>query len=383
MTSGLLTPAASTRTSTSSSPGVGTGLIAVFSCSGPPGAAISTTVISRGKFIQFLRASGNLKRGGQSRRSTIFGQDSVDLRQDAAMFIRQLDYLVTLAREKHFAKAAEACHVSQPALSSAIRSLEKELGVMIVQRGRRFMGFTAEGERVLVWAQQTLTSLSHMREDASIAKSSMAGTLRVGAIPTTMTVSAFITAPSRALYPNIRYTISSLSTAEIAAQLDRFELDLGLTYLDEKTIDGFESLHLFDERYVLLSARNAQLEPTVTWEQAGRLPLCLLTGKMRNRQVIDAAFRRAGAKADVILETDSIFALYANVSEAGLFSIGPHSLLNFWDMARVRATPVLPYLTRAIGLIARNQPALAPITAAVWEIARGLELQKRFDLALV
>jgi DNA-binding transcriptional LysR family regulator len=298
------------------------------------------------------------------------------------MFIRQLDYLVTLAREKHFAKAAEVCHVSQPALSSAIRSLEKELGIMIVQRGRRFMGLTAEGERVLVWAQQTLASLSHMREDASIAKSNMAGTLRVGAIPTTMTVAAFITAPCRAAYPKIRYTVSSLSTEEIAGQLDRFELDLGLTYLDEKTIDGFESLHLFDERYVLLAARTVALEPTLTWEQAGRLPLCLLTGKMRNRQVIDAAFRRAGAKADVILETDSIFSLYAHVSEAGLFSIVPHSLLNSFDMTKVQARPLLPYLTRAIGLIARNQPALAPITAAVWDIARGLELQKRFDLAL-
>jgi DNA-binding transcriptional LysR family regulator len=298
------------------------------------------------------------------------------------MFIRQLDYLVTLAREKHFAKAAEACHVSQPALSSAIRSLEKELGIMIVQRGRRFMGFTVEGERVLVWAQQTLASLSHMREDASIAKSSMAGTLRVGAIPTTMTVTALITAPCRTAYPNIRYTVSSLSSEAIAGQLDRFELDLGLTYLDEKTIEGFESLHLFDERYVLLASRNAALEPTVTWEQAGRLPLCLLTGKMRNRQVIDAAFRRAGTKADVILETDSIFSLYAHVSEAGLCSIVPHSLLNFFDPAKVQARPLLPYLTRAIGLIARNQPALAPITAAVWDIARDLELQRRFDLAL-
>jgi DNA-binding transcriptional LysR family regulator len=298
------------------------------------------------------------------------------------MFIRQLDYLVTLAREKHFAKAAEACHVSQPALSSAIRSLEKELGIMIVQRGRRFMGLTAEGERVLVWAQQTLASLSHMREDAAIAKSSMAGTLRVGAIPTTMTVAAFITAPCRAAYPSIRYAVSSLSTEAIAGQLDRFELDLGLTYLDEKTLDGFESLHLFNERYVLLAARNAALEPELTWEQAGRLPLCLLTGKMRNRQVIDAAFRRVGATADVIFETDSIFSLYAHVSEAGLYSIVPHSLLNFFDMAKVQARPLTPHLTRAIGLIARNQPALAPITAAVWDIARGLELQRRFDLAL-
>jgi DNA-binding transcriptional LysR family regulator len=304
------------------------------------------------------------------------------LRQDGWVFIRQLDYLVALAREKHFAKAAEACHVSQPALSSGIRSLEKELGIMIVQRGRRFVGLTAEGERVLVWAQQTLSSLSHMREDAAVSKSSMAGTLRLGAIPTTMSVVAFITAPCRSVYPGIRFGLSSLSTDEIAGRLDRFELDLGLTYLDEKILDGFESLHLFDERYVLLSSRDAELEPTLTWEEAGRLPMCLLTGKMRNRQVIDAAFRRAGTKADVILETDSIFSLYAHVSEAGLFSIVPHSLLNFFDMRRVQARPVLPYLNRAIGLIARNRPAMAPITAGVWEIARRLELQKRFDLAL-
>jgi DNA-binding transcriptional LysR family regulator len=300
------------------------------------------------------------------------------------MFIRQLEYLVTLARERHFAKAAEICHVSQPALSSGIRSLEKELGVMIVQRGRRFLGLTAEGERVLVWAQQTLASLSYMREDATAAKSSMSGTLRIGAIPTTMTIAALLTAPCIAAYPNIRYVLSSLTADAIVAQLDQFELDLGLTYLDDTVIEGFEKLHLFDERYVLLADRKVSLEPTLTWEQAARLPLCLLTGKMRNRQVIDAAFRRAGVQPSVILETDSLFSLYAHVSEAGLFSVVPHSLLNFFDLNdRVQARPLLPQLTRAIGLIARNQPSLAPITGAVWEIARGLNLQPRFDLALV
>src|SRR5271170_6579935 len=191
------------------------------------------------------------------------------------MFIRQLDYLVTLAREKHFARAAEACHVSQPALSSAIRSLEKELGVMIVQRGRRFLGLTMEGERVLAWAQQTLASLSYMREDASVAKSSMSGTLRVGAIPTTMTVAAFLTGPCFSAYPNIRYTLSSLTADTIVNQLDQFELDLGLTYLDDTEVEGFEKLHLFDERYVLLADRKVSLDATVTWEQAAQLPLCL------------------------------------------------------------------------------------------------------------
>ena len=297
------------------------------------------------------------------------------------MFIRQLEYLVTLAREKHFAKAAEACHVSQPALSSAIRSLEKELGVMIVQRGRRFMGLTAEGERVLAWARQTLASLSYMREDATTAKSTMTGTLRMGAIPTTMTAAAFLTGPCFSAYPNIRYTLSSLTADAIISQLDHFELDIGLTYLDDTVIEGFEKLPLFEERYVLLAGRSVSLESTLTWEQAARLPLCLLTGKMRNRQIIDSAFRRAGVQPSVILETDSLFSLYAHVSEAGLFSIVPHSLLNFFDLQnRVQARPILPRLTRAIGLIARNQPTLAPVTAAVWEIARGLDLQRRFDL---
>ena len=297
------------------------------------------------------------------------------------MFIRQLEYLVTLAREKHFAKAAEACRVSQPALSSAIRSLEKELGVMIVQRGRRFLGLTAEGERVLAWARQTLASLSYMREDATTAKSTMTGTLRMGAIPTSMTVAAFLTGPCFSAYPNIRYTLSSLTADAIISQLDHFELDIGLTYLDDTVIEGFEKLPLFEERYVLLAGRSVSLESTLTWEQAARLPLCLLTGKMRNRQIIDSAFRRAGVQPSVILETDSLFSLYAHVSEAGLFSIVPHSLLNFFDLQnRVQARPILPRLTRAIGLIARNQPTLAPVTAAVWEIARGLDLQRRFDL---
>src|ERR1700736_2318267 len=180
MTSGLLTPAASTRIRTSVSPGCGTGRTAVLSCSGPPGAAISITGISRGTVMHFLRVRRD-EWPANLIATHYLGNIAQDLRQDVRVFIRQLDYLVTLAREKHFAKAADACHVSQPALSSAIRSLEKELGIMIVQRGRRFMGLTSEGERVLVWAQQTLASLAHMREDASIAKSTMAGTLRIGA----------------------------------------------------------------------------------------------------------------------------------------------------------------------------------------------------------
>ena len=105
---------------------------------------------------------------------------------------------------------------------------------------------------------------------------------------------------------------------------------------------------------------------------------------MRNRQVIDAAFRRAGVQPSVVLESDSLFSLYAHVAEAGLFSIMPHSLLEFFDVDdEVQVRSLVPELTRAIGLIAHNQPALAPIPAAIWAIARGLDLQSRFDKTIV
>src|SRR5271165_6100337 len=70
------------------------------------------------------------------------------------MVIRHLQYLTSLARERHFARAASACSVTQPTLSAGIKQLEESLGVLIVERRQRFVGFTAEGERVLIWAHR-------------------------------------------------------------------------------------------------------------------------------------------------------------------------------------------------------------------------------------
>src|SRR6202012_3255557 len=71
----------------------------------------------------------------------------------APMLFRQLEYFVALARERPCARAAAACYVSQPALSEAIRKLEKELGVALVRREQKFEGLTPEGERLGGWAR--------------------------------------------------------------------------------------------------------------------------------------------------------------------------------------------------------------------------------------
>ena len=87
------------------------------------------------------------------------------------MLLRQLEYLLALAKERHFARGAAACHVSQPSLSAAIRKLERELGVPIVLRSHRFAGFTPEGERVLAWAHRFLVAADALRHDLSIMRS--------------------------------------------------------------------------------------------------------------------------------------------------------------------------------------------------------------------
>lgn len=78
-------------------------------------------------------------------------------------------YLVALDEHKHFARAAQACHVTQPALSNAIRALEEELGSPLVKRGRTFVGFTAEGERLLASARRMLHEEQLLLQDLSSA----------------------------------------------------------------------------------------------------------------------------------------------------------------------------------------------------------------------
>ncbi|WP_366925126.1 LysR family transcriptional regulator [Nocardioides sp. REDSEA-S30_B4] len=93
------------------------------------------------------------------------------------MMLRQLEYLVALAQEGHFGRAAQACHVTQPALSAGIRKLEAELGVRVVRRGQRFEGFTPEGAEVLSWAQRMLAERTSLTQTLDSMRDGLSGTL--------------------------------------------------------------------------------------------------------------------------------------------------------------------------------------------------------------
>ena len=143
------------------------------------------------------------------------------------MFIRQLEYLAALDRERHFGRAAAACHVSQPTLSAGIRSLERELGVPLVRRGREFEALTPEGERILGWAQRALADLESLQQEASRLRGGLEGTLRIGAIPTSLPRSPLVTTRFRERHPRMRVRLMSMTSRQIAHGLEHGEIEAG------------------------------------------------------------------------------------------------------------------------------------------------------------
>ena len=265
------------------------------------------------------------------------------------MIIRQLIYLDALAREKHFRRAAEACHVSQPTLSAAVVQLEEELGVMIVERGRRFQGFTKEGEAVLAHAR---------REGVS-------GRIRLGAIPTALPMIAHITAPFSARYPEVSLTVLSLTSQEIQSRIDNFELDVGLTYLDNEPLERVISKPIYQESYVLLTREDTLgSRDQISWAEAAELKLCLLTGDMQNRRIIDGIFRSVGATPRAAIETNSIFNLCSHAGIEGVSSIVSLQLLEFFGIPLgTRALALVePVAQRTIGLIAADRQPYTPLS---------------------
>ena len=281
----------------------------------------------------------------------------------------KLEYLMALSREQHFGRAADACGVTQPTLSAGIKQLEETLGVLLVQRGSRFIGFTAEGERTLDWARRIVGDERAMREEIKALKHGLAGQLRIAAIPTALAMVAQLTTPYRARHPNVRFTILSRTSIEVLTLLDNLEIDAGITYLDNEPLGRVNSVPLYQERYQLLTAPDAPLgdRDSVTWAEVAKVPLCLLTPDMQNRRIIDGLLRAAGGGAQPTLESNSMIVLFAHVRTGRWASVMPARLAETLGLtATIRAIPIVePEAVHAIGLVVPMREPMTPLTAAL------------------
>jgi len=299
------------------------------------------------------------------------------------MVIRHLQYLIALARERHFARAAAVCNVTQPTLSAGIKQLEESLGVLIAERGQRFVGLTAEGERVLAWAQRVLADYGGLRQELSEMREGLVGRLRLGAIPVTLPIVPLLTAPFFERHPRTDLEVISLTSIAIQRGLDEFELDGGITYLDNEPLARVRHLPLYRERYVLLIRQDNPLagRDTVTWAEAANLPLCLLTPDMQNRRIIDMHFHEAGAEIHAVVETNSLVTLWSHLRFGPWSSVVPHTFsLLLADRDDLTAIPLIdPDACHLIGLVASDRDPLPPVAQALLSLASCLDLATLID----
>jgi DNA-binding transcriptional LysR family regulator len=288
--------------------------------------------------------------------------------------IDKLEFLIALAQEQHFGRAAETCGVTQPTLSAGIKQLEEMLGVLLVQRGSRFLGFTPEGQRALDWARRIVGDSRAMRQEIKALKEGLAGHLRIAAIPTALAMVAELTTPYRQRHPDVSFTIFSRTSIEILTLLENLEIDAGITYLDNEPVGRVRSVPLYQEEYRLITSADSPLgDPDkVTWEEVGRIPLCLLTPDMQNRRIIDRYLRAAGCSPEPTLESNSVIVLFAHVRTKRWATVMPAKLAETLGLTdTIRAIPITsiePYPT--VGLVIPHREPMTPLTAALVAEAR-------------
>ncbi len=288
--------------------------------------------------------------------------------------IDKLEFLLALAQEQHFGRAAEACGVTQPTLSAGIKQLEHGFGIPLVNRGSRFQDFTPEGKRVLDWARRIVSDTRAMREEVHALKNGLSGRLRIAAIPAALVMIETLTTQYRKRHPDVQFTVLSRNDEQILDLLENLEIEAGVTYIDDEPTGRVAATPLYRERYCLLTAVDAPFgdRTQVRWAEVAQLPLCLLTPDTRSRRLIEDLLRAAGGISRPSLESDSMMVLYAHVRTGRWATVMPSRIAATLGLTDVlRAIPIVePEASHTIGLVVPARQPMKPLTAALVAEAR-------------
>lgn len=291
------------------------------------------------------------------------------------MLVRHLSYFSVLAREQHFARAAEICNVAQPTLSAGIRTLEKSLGAQLVVRGRTFMGLTPEGKRVLEWARQILQNYDGLLQDLSGLGEGLTGTLRLGVLPPAMPCISMLTRRLLQFNPGLSVDVREMTSAAMQRDIDDFEIDAGFTYLDSEPMLRVRRLPFYVERFAFATRRTAKYgdRTSVTWREAAGEPLCLLSDDMQNRRIMDRVFHSLGLDPKPQIITNSFLAVQSHLRNSEWSSILPHTFAYLLgDSDEIVVIPLVePIRMETVGLVVPDRETQSPMVKALWAASDG------------
>lgn len=280
------------------------------------------------------------------------------------MNLRDLKYLVALADLRHFGKAADACFVSQPTLSTQIRKLEEELGVVLVERAPRKVMLTAAGQDVVQRARRIVADVDEMKEAARRSRDPESGTLRLGVFPTLGPYLLPHVVPQlRERFPQLELLLTEEKSDVLLQRLREGRLDAALLALPLHD-DQLHTEFLFEEPFLLAAPAGHPLakQKRLAMDALGEETLLLLEdGHCLRDQALDVC-RLAGAQEKSGFRATSLETLRQMVA-AGV------------GVTLLPALSVQPPIVQPAGiqLVPFRQPAPSRRIALVWRKSSALD----------
>lgn len=299
------------------------------------------------------------------------------------MTLTELRYIVAVARERHFGRAAETCFVSQPTLSVAIKKLEDELGVMIFERGGTEVGITPIGMQIINQAQKVLEASSEIKEIARQGHDPLTGPLKVGVIHTVGPyLLPYLMPVHMEQNPNMPLVLQESFTVRLVEMLRQGEIDCAIMAAPVPD-SGLDFLSLYEEKFVLAvpaDHRWAKLKSITTDELKDETMLLLGNGHCFRDQVLEACPEMSPFASSIdgiqrSFEGSSLETIRHMVASGLGITLLPESALIFGDYSKrqdkIKYIPIkAPTPSREIVLVWRKSYTRQ---AAIMALAESIE----------
>lgn len=290
------------------------------------------------------------------------------------MTLQQLEYIVAIDHERHFARAAESCHVTQPTLSMMVRRLETELETQIFDRSKQPVVPTEAGAKIIAQARRVLREATLLTELVHRERGLIAGELNVGVIPTLAPylIPRFV-GLLREQFPKLRLTLSELRTDHIVEGLKQGRLDAGIlvTPLQDRNI---HEAPLFYEAFFAYTSSHQQ-KPMLLPEDIDPNELWLLEeGHCFRSQIMNLCELRRQAVASFAYEAGSIETLKRLVEQQQGITILPELAAQDLSPAeQERLRPFAPPVpVREVSLVSHRPSLKQPLLRALTEVIRAV-----------
>jgi LysR family carnitine catabolism transcriptional activator len=279
--------------------------------------------------------------------------------------IRHLIAFVALAEQQHFTKAAEAIHLSQPALTALIQQLETDLDVRLIERSTRSMHLTDAGREFLASARKVLADFDDAIRNVSDYSAVKKGSVRIAALPSIC--ASWLPSLLRGFrdrYPNIALKVLDVSGERLDDALRTRAADLGLNACENN--DEYEAAPVVADRLMVLGPKEELRSATVRWRALEDRPIIAMAPGTTIRALTDGAAATAKVRLKIVLEPHLMPSAIA-YAQAGLgWAILPSTAVHRSRFETLKVAPLCePAIERTLSIVHLRTSSLSPAAAAL------------------